>query len=87
MTPNWIEPAFIPFASWDNYILAVDLRPGEHHGCVIEWGPVDRTLGMRWTSLEHFFSDLLVSLETSGLFIHSRPQVTADGGLEWEMDD
>ena len=87
VTENWIEPQFIPFASWDNDILAVDLRPGEHHGCVIAWEPVDRTLGMRWTSLEHFFTDLLVSLETSGIFIYSRPEVTADGELEWEMDN
>ena len=87
VTPNWVEPEFIPFASWDDAVLMVDLRPGQFHGCVIEWEPVDRSQGMQWTSLEAFFTELLASLESDARFMLSRPRVTAKGNIKWRMDD
>jgi len=84
---NWFNLEFIPFASWDSWILAVDLRPGPNHGCVIKWEPVDCTEGMAWPSLEAFFAELLVALETGGEILYERPRVTAKGNLKWRMED
>ncbi|MFE3542388.1 SMI1/KNR4 family protein [Nocardia sp. NPDC059177] len=78
-------PEFIPFAGQDGYLLFVDTRPGDLHGCVTRFHKVDADdAGPTWRSISALLTDLATSLHTSSKFDDSRTPTVIDGRLTWQ---
>jgi cell wall assembly regulator SMI1 len=79
------HPLWLPFA-FDGCgdALAVDLRPGVLHGCVVEWdrerGEMDKP---EWTSIDEMLDQVATALENGSPVGHCVPAVTAEGRLDW----
>lgn len=77
-------PEFIPFAGQDGYLLFVDTRPGDLHGCVSRFDKVDADdAGPSWRSLSAMLTDLTTSLRTGSTFDHSSAPTVVEGRLIW----
>ncbi|WP_175647964.1 SMI1/KNR4 family protein [Nocardia donostiensis] len=80
-------PEFIPFAGLDGYLLFIDTRPGDLHGCVTEFEKVDAdAAGPRWISLSAMLTDLAHSLETGASFDGDRRPSVKEGKLDWQYE-
>lgn len=79
-------------------LLVVDLRPGEHHGCVLTWGQIDGHRGApTWPSVAHMWVDVALALETGSSaeeMSDEDPHLTSngcaaafteEGTLQWEF--
>lgn len=77
-------PEFIPIAGRDGYLLFVDTRPGELHGCVTRFDKVGADdAGPYWVSVSAMLTDLATSLRTGSEFDgYSGPRIV-DGQLDW----
>lgn len=84
---NSYHPAWIPIAG-DGFAdeLLVDLRPGSLRGCVLEWeqetGKVHRP---QWGGVGAMLAEVHRALVESVPAGHSRPTVTEDGRLDWQI--
>ena len=78
-------PEFIPFAGLDGYLLFVDTRPGDLHGCVTEFDKTSADgAGPRWVSLSAMLTDLAESLETGSTFDKDWKPTVVDDQLNWQ---
>ncbi|SFD62368.1 Cell wall assembly regulator SMI1 [Actinopolyspora alba] len=81
------HPAWIPIAG-DGFAdeLVVDLRPGPLRGCVLEWEQEMSRVGPPlWADLASMLADVHRALTEGGSAGYSRPTVTEDGRLDWQI--
>ncbi|MFD4460616.1 SMI1/KNR4 family protein [Nocardia sp. NPDC058480] len=77
-------PEFIPFAGADGYLLFVDTRPGELHGCVTTFDKCAADdAGPSWVSISAMLTDLATSLRTGSEFDGYSAPTVVDGQLDW----
>ncbi|MFI8975104.1 hypothetical protein ACIGO9_19620 [Nocardia asteroides] len=75
-------PEFTPIADRDGSTLFVDVRAGEHQGCVSEYSASGASTGLCWPSPAAMFTALADSLTTAAAFLRHRPEVHSEG-LHW----
>ncbi|MFK0251620.1 SMI1/KNR4 family protein [Amycolatopsis azurea] len=71
----------------DGGLLCVDLRPGEYHGCVMEWYASEGIYGSNWRSVTEILDEIAERLAN---YVHDRelpygerhPDIS-DGVLSW----
>jgi cell wall assembly regulator SMI1 len=80
---GFFSPAFVPFSALDSeYQWIVDLRAGDHRGCVGRFDIENKDTGALWSSLEHLFDETLFALHHTSPLDWRTPSVT-DGALTW----
>lgn len=81
--PDWLPIAFDGLGD----VLAVDLRPGALHGCVVEWDRERHEMVKpEWTSVEEMFGQVATALENRSRLGHCQPVVNSAGELSWYTD-